>query len=381
MMKRLSGMLLILLLAVLFLAGCSADQAAKDLPADKSASPAAVTEAPRPAEKSLTAPAEEPPDPQNEDSAEENNENTIPEPTDQVSSVTKKEEKENRERITLLITKEFGRQVLFKKEVPIQPGYTVMDVLQDNLNMTTAFGGSYVKSIEGLESNSGGLSGTPADWFYYINGVCADAGAGDYVLTSGESVWWDYHEWKSNGFVNSAVIGSYPGPFVYGYRGKVAATIVMSAENHSALAAQLGEALKAQGVSQVRSIPLSNEALSKRTSPTIIMGTWEELSSLESMQKLNDVYQKNGTSIHFSDQGLELLDFGGKTLRTFSDSAGIIAAVGNGLGDKNPLWIIAGTDQTGLQQAAALLMNNSPALSGMYSVAVYSGEIIRLPLH
>ncbi len=282
--------------------------------------------------------------------------------------------------VTLMITTDFGKQVLFKKEVAVGNSATVIDVLKANLEITTKWDGSYVNSILGLESHNGGISGNKLDWFYYINGICCDSGAADYNLSPGEVIWWDYHKWQSAGFANSAVIGCYPEPFIHGFRGKAGTTTVMSSADNTQLAKVVEQALKSKGVYSVTIMELDNNWLGKALQPNIVIGTWNELKSLDYLDNFNKAYRKTGTSVHFTDEGLELLNYKGDVVQKVDQGAGIIVASGSGLGDNSPLWLVAGTDQAGLQNAVDLLVKNPQQILGLYNTAIISGEIISLPL-
>lgn len=282
--------------------------------------------------------------------------------------------------VKLIITKDFGQQVLLAKEAAIGDHSTVIDILKAVADVTTQYDGSYIASIQGLKSHNGGLSGTNTDWFYYVNGICADIGAGDYTLKPGDVVWWDYHGWKGTGFVNAAVIGCYPEPFKHGYLSKTAAVTLMSSNDNLDLADKTEQALKAQNITALNRSELNNNLLEKRTNPIILIGTWNELKSLPYINELNNACHKTGISLHFTASSLELLDYGGKPARIINGSAGIIAASGTGLGDKNPLWLVAGTDRVGLEQAVNLLTESPGSIARFYSTAIVNGEIIRLPL-
>lgn len=366
-MKRLYLAVLMILLLI-SATGCSINKGELNKPAAKST--AVTAQAEKPADKTATVSEQEKKEAKNNVSSEKNPVE-IPQPG-QINKTASN--------VTLLITRDFGRQVLLKKQAAINNNSTVIDVLKANSDVITKYDGGYVGSIQGLESQSGGITGDNLDWFYYINGICSDAGAGDYALKPGEYVWWDYHAWKSIGFVNSAVIGCYPEPFIHGYRGKVNGVTVMASAQNAGLAAKLEQTLKKQGTARVNTAELNNSLLEKRTHPTIVMGTWSELKHLEWLNQFNNAYRKTGTSVHFTDNSLELLDYHGNVTRTISGSGGIIAAAGAGLGDAAPLWIIAGTDENGLQQALEVLVKTPGEISGFYSAAVIPGEIIRLPL-
>jgi len=282
--------------------------------------------------------------------------------------------------VKLMITKNFGSQTLVEKQVALKSNWTVIDLLESTAKITTKWDGSFVNSIDGLESQSGGFSRDGLDWFYYINGICSDVGADGYDLKTGETVWWDYHAWKSMGSANSAVIGCYPEPFIHGYGGTIKATTVMASKENVKLAESLKNSLMSRGVGTINIKNLDNNLLEKRQVPTIVIGTWNELKLLDWLEEFNKAYKKTGVSARFTDKGLELLDYGGNAVQTVQESAGIIAASGSGLGDDSPLWLIAGTDQAGLNLAVDILVKNPAKISGFYSAVISSNKIYRLPL-
>lgn len=365
-MKRLPCLMVMILVVILSVTGCYIYESHKN---GDFAKHTVTTQTDKPTDKTVATSGREKQEIENSDSSIKKPSEAAPGPTTGTANT-----------VTLMITKDFGKQVLLKKHAAIDKNSTVIDALKANIDVITRYDGNYVSSIKGLESHNGGISGENLDWFYYINGICSDAGVGDYNLKTGETIWWDYHKWKSTGFVNSAVIGCYPEPFTHGYRGRVGATTIMSSTENVKLANAIDKALKAKGVSSINIVGMNNNLLEKRTNPTIVIGTWSELRNLAWLDKFNNAYRKTGTSIHFTDSSLELLDFGGNSARTINGSAGIIVAAGSGLGDENPLWIIGGTDQAGVQQAVELLAQNPGRISGLYSAAVSAGEIIRLPL-
>lgn len=283
-------------------------------------------------------------------------------------------------KVKLLVTKDFGNETLFEKKVEIKEDRTVIDLLKANLEITTKWDGDFVNGINGLESENGGVSGNRFDWFYYINGICADVGAAGYELNPGDIVWWDYHAWKSMGSANSAVIGCFPEPFIHGYRGNVGTTTIITSEENNSLANDVQKALEKNGVTSIESKTLNEDFLQNRQGPTIVMGEWSELKELTYLEKLNKAYKKTGTNVHFTDKGLELLDYSGKAARTVTESAGVIVSTGAGLGDESPLWLIVGNNREGLEQAVEVLVENPDKISKAYGVAVVSGEIVRLPI-
>lgn len=282
--------------------------------------------------------------------------------------------------VTLLVTKDFGAQVITAKKVEIEKDGTVLDLLEANMKIETDYDGGFIKGINGLKTDKGGLSGKRTDWFFYVNGVCADMGADAYHLQGGEVVWWDYHLWHGMGSANPAVIGSYPQPFIHGYGGQAGATTVMYTPDKKALGEKMKKALTTQGVKTVSIKEIDENVLKKRKGPVLVLGEWQELNQIKWLQDFNNAYRKTGSSVHFTDQGLDLLLYNGEAGRRVSGSTGVLLATGSGLGDKAPLWIMSGTDEKGLEEAVNLLASEPNKISGMYSAAIKAGKVVRLPL-
>lgn len=279
----------------------------------------------------------------------------------------------------LVVTRDFGAETLFNQRLEISGGDSLMEIMDAELNLDTRFGGSFVSSINGLGNTSGAQGGGPKDWFFYINGICSAKGANDYQVRSGDVIWWDYHGW-SYGPGIPAVIGSFPEPFRHGFNGRRGATTIMYIDNGQAGAEKLAMALRNSGVSSVEVKKASEEALKSRSGPVIMVGTWPELKTINYLNTLNDSYRKTGMFVHFQPAGLGLLDVQGKAARVWEGSAGVITATAGGLGDGNPLWLVTGTDQGGLEQALSILINNPQKIQFCNAAAVLSGEVIPLPL-
>ncbi|MEL7564904.1 MAG: DUF4430 domain-containing protein [Dehalobacterium sp.] len=289
-------------------------------------------------------------------------------------------EPETVRQVALKVTRDFGTQVIFNKKVEIKNNQTIMELLEANLDIETDWDGGFIKGINGLISDKGGLSGKRTDWFYYVNGICSDVGADGYAPAPGETIWWDYHLWQSMGSAISAVIGCYPEPFIHGYEGKIGATTIMSTQEKSALAEKLKQALTDQGVKTVNLSGLDEGKLAKRTGPVIALGEWQELNQVKWLEDFNKAYRKTGTGVHFTDPEAELVKYNGELDQAVSGSVGVIVATGSGLGDESPLWLVAGTDEKGLEQAINVLVNTPEKINGLYSAAIVNGEIVCLPI-
>ena len=97
----------------------------------------------------------------------------------------------------------------------------------------------------------------------------------------------------------------------------------------------------------------------------------EFVASIERGPRASGVYAtvpRDGASI-------TLLDRDGHAARTLGSGAGLIAA--SRQGEAAPAWVVTGTDQAGLQQAAAAF--SAATLRRRFAVAVAGGTAIPLP--
>ena len=149
---------------------------------------------------------------------------------------------------TLWVTRDRGATVLLVKTVPA--GLTAIEALDAEADVDTRYGGRFVHSIEGIE---GDLS-QQRDWFWFLNGIEADFGAGDYRLRPGDVEWWDYRSWRGR-MREPVVVGAFPEPFLHGYDGKRRPVAVRYEPGLAQGARAIGQLL---GASSVR--PVSDPA-------------------------------------------------------------------------------------------------------------------------
>ncbi|MBO8159873.1 DUF4430 domain-containing protein [Thermosyntropha sp.] len=280
-------------------------------------------------------------------------------------------------RARLIVTQDFGNKVLYDKEVEFDEENSVMEILKENLEVETAYGGGFVSAINGIKSAGDLNSGVRKDWFYYVNGICSDVGAGDMPAHNGDVIWWDYHAWVA-GPVNSAVIGCYPEPFCNGYRGETKKAVILTFPEYQKLAEKLKNSLIVLGVKEVEIAGIEEERLKKRENPVLVIGEWQQLEKIGYLNSLNQAYRKNGSGLHFTKEGIEILSLQGDPVKTVAISAAAVVALGEGLGDENPCWIIAGNDQESLTEAIEIL-KSPEKIRYMYGAVITRDKIIRVP--
>jgi hypothetical protein len=271
--------------------------------------------------------------------------------------------------VSLTVTRGFGARSVASATAAKLPGAeTVMRMLERSARVQTRFGGGFVQSINGLSGDSGRV-----DWFYYVNGIQAPAGAASTAVHRGDRIWWDLHDWRATESI-PAVVGSFPEPFVHGVGGKRLPTAIECGSGVAAACRVVSAALSRAGVpvaTQYRGTGSGVDSLA------VGVGTWRELRPeivaglIQKGPSLSGIYAK------FNPAGtaLLLLDPAGHAARTLGPGAGLIAATASH--GSQPTWLITGTDAEGVAAAARAL--TAQRLRNHFALAVQGGREFPLP--
>jgi len=275
--------------------------------------------------------------------------------------------------VQLTVTREFGARGVGGANSPKVVGQeTVMSLLMRNYAVTTKYGGGFVQSIDGL--SGGHEHGEAVDWFYYVNGIEASEGAAETDAHSGDHVWWDLHDWSATDDI-PAVVGSFPEPFISAAARKRLPVRIECAPRKSEPCSVVSARMRALGVpTTVTEIGDSPSSGALR----VLVGTWPAVSKDPVVQSIESGPGASGIYARFSNSGnaLTLLNQSGSAQRTLAADAGLIAATRSG--ESPPVWVIAGTDESGVRQAANAL--NQADLHNHFAVAATGSAPISLPV-
>jgi hypothetical protein len=275
--------------------------------------------------------------------------------------------------VQLLVTRDFGAHVLEQARAPKLHGQeTVMSLLLRNYPVKTRYGGGFVQSIDGLEGAQ--EAGRPVDWFYYVNGVEAGQGAAATNVHPGDRIWWDRHDWSQTEDV-PAVVGSFPEPFLNGIDGKRLPVRVECSSVGSYACRTATARLRALGV------PAAIAALGSGGAPDtlrLLVGPWQLISRDQIAGSIGQGPRASGVYVRFTAGGraMSLLNQDGRTARTLTTGAGLIAATERE--KEAPVWAITGTDSAGVDAAARKF--DGVTLDERFAVAVSGSEALPLPL-
>jgi len=273
--------------------------------------------------------------------------------------------------VTLTVTRNFGTgSVGSVSDSKVAGSQTVMRLLERSFKVTTRYGGGFVESIAGL---SGGSS--RRDWFYYVNGLEAPAGAAGTSVNQGDRIWWDLHNWTATDSI-PAVVGSFPEPFAHGTGGRRLPTTLACGSDVGAACKRVAAEFKTIGVPTPTVLIGTG---SGSDSLAVVVGTWRDLHGELAATLIEHGPSASGVYARFISPGgssLQLLNPSGRVARTLGAGAGLIAATGQS--QTGTVWMITGTDVAGVSAAAAAL---TPArLRDHFALAVQGATDLPVPL-
>jgi hypothetical protein len=273
--------------------------------------------------------------------------------------------------VQLLVTREFGATTLRDDHEPNVLGEeTVMSLLMRNFAVSTRYSGGFVESIDGQTGGSEG--GQPVDWFYYVNGVEAPKGAASTNVNPGDHVWWDLHDWSQTDHV-PAVVGSFPEPFLNGLAGKRLPVRIECEAVDGPACRTIAARLRALGVPAAIAAPGAGPG---PETLRVLVGSWRLVRADQAAAGLASGPAASGVYARFAPSGaLTLLDPDGHATHTFSTGAGLIAATRHE--HDAPVWLITGTDRTGVDLAARAF--DDANLDGRFAVAVAGAGALPVP--
>jgi hypothetical protein len=270
--------------------------------------------------------------------------------------------------VELTVTREFGAVPMLQRSLGASESDTVMRVLEGSAEISTRYGGGYVRSIDGVEEAARG--GRPYDWFFYVDGVESPIGAAEYALEGGERIWWDYRDWSAANRV-PAVVGSWPAPFADGYEGHEH-PVAVECLGGGAACGMTRAALADAGIDAAAGSPSGAIRL--------LVGPWARLRSDPAAAQIEAGPASSGVFADFARRpggySLVALDPGGDPARELGPGAGLVAATRRY--EAPPVWVVTGGTAAAVRAAAELL---GPAhLRDHYAVASEDGRETPLPL-
>ena len=275
---------------------------------------------------------------------------------------------------SLTVTRNFGEESLGRSRTAgASESDTVMRVLQRDFEVGTRFGGNFVQEIDGVAGGREG--GSRVDWFYYVNGIEASAGAAERRVSPGDRIWWDHHDWSAAMRI-PAVVGSFPEPFASGSEGRRLPVRLVCLPGEGGACDEVQTRLEDAGIEDTARAVLEQSA--GREVLRVLVGPWSAMRRDAAARKLESGPAASGVYARPDPAGtrIELLDDRGRVVRTLGPGAGLVAATR--LEAQQPTWVVTGIDATGVAAAAAALTEDQ--LTDHFAVAIEQGRTLPLPL-
>jgi len=207
------------------------------------------------------------------------------------------------------------------------------------------------------------------------HGIQSDKGATAVRVRTGERVWWDFHDWGASDDI-PAVVGQYPEPFLHGIGGRKLPTRVECVDVKDPACDEV------QGDLVDFGLPASKGQVGSsfvQDTLRILVGPWVAVREDNTAGLIAKGPGTSGVYVKPSADGrfFALLDQRGRVTRTLGPGTGLIAATAAKDDRGDPVWVVTGTDEAGVQAAAGAL--DEGALNGKFAVVISGGKPIGVP--
>lgn len=113
--------------------------------------------------------------------------------TQEVENSTNSEQTEsenNEENVVIVISENKGETTITEKEIAIEEGAILLDVMKDNFEIEEQ--GGFINSIDGKAP----AEGEEKSWMYFLNDEMGPVGVAEYELNQGDHVVFDLQSWE-----------------------------------------------------------------------------------------------------------------------------------------------------------------------------------------
>ena len=241
---------------------------------------------------------------------------------------------------------------------------SAVEVTKKTAEVKTSFGGGFVYCINDIKSRS--RFGQRADWFFYLNGIMSEKGAGSVIPLEGDIVWWDFHNWSDSNYCD-ALIGGFPQPFLNQSKRNATPVNIFYSKDLFSIAGEISKIFYINGIKNINS-----EEFKKREQIKLKGENYFYILDIEDLTD-NKFIRASLQNNHFYKRYEKLaqgMENGGGV--DFS----IIAAIK--LGSVNTLWLLTGTNEDAIKRALELLKNNPEKIRYQPAVILKEGKVINL---
>jgi hypothetical protein len=288
--------------------------------------------------------------------------------------------------VTLLVTRDFGRETISEERLPLAGHTTAMRLLEESHDVDADQG--FVKAVDGLRSNP-----NPPDddeetlWAVYVNGLESDVPTADFPLVAGDVVQLDLRDYYVTLDVR-ATVGAFPQPFTGGMLGGRFPVRIRCAQGYHVACAEVRQKLRKAGVDPTGAPPAQprlTPALRKwrgLVAPvrraTVLVGPWYRWRNDKWARRLEQGARYSGVFVRPGRDTLSmrLLDWDAHHSETLTGEVGLVAAMRPT--EEDLLWFVTGINLPGVEKAAHALTPR--ALRGAYAVIATDDGLERIPV-
>jgi hypothetical protein len=272
---------------------------------------------------------------------------------------------------SLRVTRDHGAELLAEATATDpSESETVVRFLDRETDIETSYGGNFVDSIDGVESQV--ENGRSLDWYYFVNGIWSPIGAGEAKVHAGDRIWWDYRDW-TGAYRVPAVVGSFPQPFQAGLDGETYPTelVCLPSSERTGACDTAEEALSDDGAEPAKTALQGSDP---KSSLRVIVGTWDEVRKDPTARTMEEGPGRSGVYAAPAGCGghglwsLDVFDAEAEPLASSSDASWVAALQE---GDDRPTWVVSASIPDGLGDAA--LMLDEDTLQDRYAAAAFTG--------
>ncbi|MFA5527205.1 MAG: DUF4430 domain-containing protein [Peptostreptococcales bacterium] len=277
--------------------------------------------------------------------------------------------------VRLILSQNFGQEIIMDVDRKYED-MSALDLLIENVDIETTYGGSFVHTIQNIQSGFNQKnSKEKTDWFYYINGYLSPIGSADYFLKPGDIVQWDFHDWSKR--YASSMIGAFPRDLVDGYGDSENNLQIMLGSGFSEWEEELTQYFNEHGAKSVEIIDTIQPIVNDKNN-TLVIGLWKDLQDNEFINKM--VMGGERTGVFFNmDNNIKLMD---KTENFFfeAEEGSIITSFIKDMGNMTKLYVIAGHHAEDIEKALEILFRDTQEIEGSFSVYISpEKDIIKFP--
>lgn len=281
---------------------------------------------------------------------------------------------------TLLVTRDFGRELLTEERVALDADRAPLDLLRAARDVELTDAGQVVA-----------VDGVPVDhrrrstWALTVNGVGAGTDAG-YRVSAGDIVQFDLQAEHDTAPLR-AVVGAFPHPLTGGLAEESVAVRLSCSIGYHNPCTQVRARLRRLGVQLPGKSPSALRGDARYAQPVaveppavrieVIVGPWYRQRGAPARWIVRGPRHSGVFARMTADAtALRLLDSSGRVVRTEEGAAGLVAAIRPR--PSRIVWYVTGLSLEGVERAADSFA--AGALRGAYAVAVTGRGVERLPL-